>query len=181
MDKKRNERQMTRFTGSCHPVSPIKTLRDDFSRGGPKEAFMLLNYLLYVEILATPNVTKIKIPNMTAFNGTKYSKVHIVAYKYLMLLYITHPTLLCKFFLTTLTGLVLIWYTLLSIGNINKLAQLEAKILSHFVALIRQEKSNFHFLSITQLEGESISTYVQNFLDFVLEVTDLEESVALST
>ena len=44
----------------------------------------------------------------------------------------------------------------------------------------RQEKSNFHLLSITQQEGESVSTYLQKFQEAILEVTDLEESVALN-
>ena len=35
-------------------------------------------------------------------------------------------------------------------------------------------------LSITQLEGESISSYLKKFHEAVLEVTDLEESVALN-
>ena len=52
--------------------------------------------------------------------------------------------------------------------------------MGHFVASRRQEKSNFHLLSITQLEGESISSYLKKFHEAVLEVTDLEESVALN-
>ncbi|XP_057543932.1 uncharacterized protein LOC130823331 [Amaranthus tricolor] len=41
----------------------------------------------------------------------------------------------------------------------------------------RQEKSNFHLLSVTQLEGESISSYLKKFHEAVLEVTDLEDQV----
>ena len=72
------------------------------------------------------------------------------------------------------------WYTSLPGGSIHTFAQLENKFLSHFVASRRQEKSNFHLLSITQLEGESISSYLKKFHEAVLEVTDLEESVALN-
>ena len=80
---------MTRLIGSSCPISPIITLRDDFSRGGPSKAHMLLNSTLSVEVLATPNPTKIKVPNMTAFDGTTCPEKHIMAYKNLMLLYNT--------------------------------------------------------------------------------------------
>ena len=110
----------------------------------------------------------------------RHAQKNIMVYKNLMLLYTTDLTLLCKFFPTTLIGVALTWYTSLPVGSINTLAQLEAKILGHFVASRRQEKSNFHLLSITQLEGESISTYLKKFHEAVLEVTDLEELVALN-
>ena len=68
---------------------------------------------------------------------------------------------------------MLIWYTSLLIGSINSSAQLEANFLTHFVVLKRLEKSNFHLLSITQPERESVSTYLQKFHGAVLEVTYL--------
>ncbi|XP_057545841.1 uncharacterized protein LOC130824839 [Amaranthus tricolor] len=36
----------------------------------------------------------------------------------------------------------------------------------------RQEKSNFHLLSVTQLEGESISSYLKKFQEAVLELVE---------
>ncbi|XP_057522630.1 uncharacterized protein LOC130802638 [Amaranthus tricolor] len=117
---------------------------------------------------------------MTAFDGTSCPKEHLMAYTNLMLLYTTNPALWCKFFPTTLTRVALTWYTSLPGGSIHNFAQLEGKFLGHFVASRRQEKSNFHLLSITQLEGESISSYLKKFHEAVLEVTDLEESVALN-
>ena len=77
-------------------------------------------------------------------------------------------------------GVALTWYTSLPGGSIHNFVQLEEKFLGHFIASRRQEKSNFHLLSITQLEGESISSYLKKFHEAVLEVTDLEESVALN-
>ena len=103
-----------------------------------------------------------------------------MAYKKLMLLYTTNPVLLCKFFPTTLTGLALIWYTSFPVGHIYTFALLETKFVNHFVASKRQEKSNFHFLSITQEKGEFISTYLQKFKEAALEVTNLKELVALN-
>ncbi|XP_057526356.1 uncharacterized protein LOC130805591 [Amaranthus tricolor] len=117
---------------------------------------------------------------MAAFDGTSCPEEHLMAYKNLMLLYTTDPSLWCKFFPTTFTGVALTWYTSLPGGSIHNFAQLEGKFLGHFVASRRQEKSNFHLLSITQLEGEFISSYLKKFHEAVLEVTDLEESVALN-
>ncbi|XP_057543312.1 uncharacterized protein LOC130821539 [Amaranthus tricolor] len=117
---------------------------------------------------------------MAAFDGTSCPEAHLMAYKNLMLLFTTNPSLWCKFFPTTLTGVALTWYTSLLGGSIHNFAQLEGKFLGHFVASRRQEKSNFHLLSITQLKGESISSYLKKFHEAVLEVTDLEESVALN-
>ncbi|XP_057517940.1 uncharacterized protein LOC130798860 [Amaranthus tricolor] len=109
---------------------------------------------------------------MAAFDGTSCPEEHLMAYKNLMLLYTNDPSLWCKFFPTTLTGVALTWYTSLPGGSIHNFAQLEEKFLGHFVASRRQEKSNFHLLSITQLEGESISSYLKKFHEAVLEAHD---------
>ena len=85
-----------------------------------------------------------------------------------------------QIFSITLTGLALLWCTLLPNGSISSFSELEAKFLSHFMASKRQEKSYFHLLSITQQEGESLSAYLQRFHDGVLAVTDLEDSIAVS-
>ncbi|XP_057529874.1 uncharacterized protein LOC130808416 [Amaranthus tricolor] len=118
---------------------------------------------------------------MAAFDGTSWPEEHLMAYKNLMLLYTTNPALWCKFFPTTLTGVALTWYTSLPGRSIHTFAQLESEFLGHFVESRRQEKSNFHLLSITQLEEESISSYLRKFHEAMLEVTDMEESVALNT
>ena len=115
-----------------------------------KEAPMLLNSPLSAEILATPNPSKIKVSAIPPFSGTQCPEEHMIAYKNLMVLYTTDPSLLCKFFPITLTGLALTWYTSLPNGSINSFAELEAKFLSHFMASKRQEKSNFHLLSVEQ-------------------------------
>ncbi|XP_057529910.1 uncharacterized protein LOC130808450 [Amaranthus tricolor] len=109
---------------------------------------------------------------MAAFDGTSCPEEHLMAYKNLMLLYTNDPLLWCKFFPTTLTGVALTWYTSLPGGSIHNFAQLEEKFLGHFIASRRQEKSNFHLLSITQLEGESISSYLKKFHEAVLEAHD---------
>lgn len=96
-----------------------------------------------------------------------------------MLLYTTNQALLCKFFPTTLSGVTLNCYTSLPVGSIHTFAQLEAKFVSDFVASKRQEKSNFHLLSIQQ-EGESVATNLKIFQEAALEVIDLEDSVALN-
>ena len=44
----------------------------------------------------------------------------------------------------------------------------------------RQEKSNFHLLCIIQQEGESVATDLKKLQEVVLEVTNLEDSVALN-
>ncbi|XP_057548070.1 uncharacterized protein LOC130826504 [Amaranthus tricolor] len=154
--------------------------RKEVGKDNPLEDSMPINSLLAPGILNTPNLAKIKIPNMTAFDGTSCPEEHLMAYKNLMLLYTTNPALWCKFFPTTLIGVALTWYTSLPGGSIHSFFQLEGKFLGHFVASRRQEKSNFHLLSIIQLEGESISSYLKKFHEAVLEVTDLEESVALN-
>ena len=73
----------------------------------------------------------------------------------------------------------LTWYTSLPNGSISSFAELEVKFLSHFMASKRQEKSNFHLLSITQHEGESLFAYLQRFHDGVLALTDLENFITV--
>ncbi|XP_057518286.1 uncharacterized protein LOC130799194 [Amaranthus tricolor] len=176
VDKRREERRKYQLTGSSHSASPVFMPRHEVSLGRLPEDPMPISSPLASEVLNTPNPAKIKIPNMTAFDGTSCPEEHLMAYKNLMLLYTTNFALWCKFFPTTLTGVALTWYTSLPGGSIHNFAQLEGKFLGHFVASRRQEKSNFHLLSITQLEGESISSYLKKFHEAVLEVTDLEES-----
>ena len=69
---------------------------------------------------------------------------HIVAYKNLMLPCTTNPALLCNFFPTTLTGLALIWYTLLLVGSINTFAQLKAKFFGRFYYEIIMQNTNYN-------------------------------------
>ena len=180
VDKRREERKKAQLAGSSRPISPVTMPRNEANKSSLPEDLIPIIFPLAPEILNTPNPGKIKIPNMAAFDGTSCPEEHLMAYKNLMLLYTTNPSLWCKFFPTTLTGVALTWYTSLPGGSIHNFAQLEGKFLGHFVASRRQENSNFHLLSITQLEGESISSYLKKFHEAVLEVTDLEESVALN-
>ena len=119
VDKKGEERKMTRLTRSSHPANTIIIPRDAFSQGGTPEAPMLINSPLAAGILATLDPAKIKVKNMAAFDGTSCPEEHIMAYKNLMLLYTTNRALLCKIFPTTLTGVALTWYTSLPVESIN--------------------------------------------------------------
>ncbi|XP_057528222.1 uncharacterized protein LOC130806967 [Amaranthus tricolor] len=180
VDKRREERKKAQLAGSSRPISPVTMPRNEDNRSSLHEDLTPIISPLAPEILNTPNPGKIEIPNMAAFDGTSCPEEHLMVYKNLMLLYTTNPSLWCKFFPTTLTGVALTWYTSLLRGSIHNFVQLEGKFLGHFIASRRQEKSNFHLLSITQLEGESISSYLKKFHEAVLKVTDLEESVALN-
>ncbi|XP_057517902.1 uncharacterized protein LOC130798824 [Amaranthus tricolor] len=180
VDRRRQERKRAQLVGSSHPASPITMPRNEVEVNIlPGDPTPIISPMA-PEILNIPNQGKIKIPNMAAFDGTSCPEEHLMAYKNLMVLHTTNPSLWCKFFPTTLTGAALTWYTSLPRGSIHNFAQLEGKFLGHFIASRRQEKSNFHLLSITQLEGESVSSYLKKFHEAVLEVTDLEESVALN-
>ncbi|XP_057519443.1 uncharacterized protein LOC130800109 [Amaranthus tricolor] len=176
-DKRKEERKKAELAGSSRPLISATMPRNEATKSVlPEEPISLVSPLA-MEILNTPNPGKIKVPNMAAFDGTSCPQEHMTAYKNLMLLYTTNSSLWCKFFPTTLTRVALTWYTSLPGGSIHKFAQLEDKFLGHFVASKRQEKSNFHLLSVTQLEGESISSYLKKFHEAVLEVTDLEDQV----
>ncbi|XP_057538142.1 uncharacterized protein LOC130815671 [Amaranthus tricolor] len=172
VDKRREERKKAQLTGSSHPTSPVIMPGNETGKSSLPEDLMPIISPLAPEILNTPNPGKIKIPNMAAFDGTSCPEEHLMAYKNLMLLYTTNPALWCKFFPTTLTGVALTWYTSLPGRSIHTFAQLKSKFPGHFVASRRQEKSNFHLLSITQLEGESISSYLRKFHEAVLEAHD---------
>ncbi|XP_057547863.1 uncharacterized protein LOC130826275 [Amaranthus tricolor] len=180
VDRRREERKRAQLVGSSHPASPVTMPQnEDEVKILPGDPTPIISPMA-PEILNIPNPGKIKIPNMAAFDGTSCPEEHLMAYKNLMVLHTTNPSLWCKFFPTTLMGAALTWYTSLPQGSIHNFAQLEGKFLGHFIASRRQEKSNFHLLSVTQLEGESISSYLKKFHEAVLEVTDLEESVALN-
>ena len=149
VDKRKEKRKKAQLTGSSHPTSPITVPRNEVGKDNPPENSMPISSPLAPGILNTPNPAKIKIPNMTAFDGTSCPEKYLMAYKNLMLLYNTNPVLWCKFFLTTLTRVALTWYTSLLGVSIHNFAQLEGKFIGHFVASRRHEKSNLHLLSIT--------------------------------
>ncbi|XP_057543500.1 uncharacterized protein LOC130821729 [Amaranthus tricolor] len=172
VDRRRQERKKAQLAGSSHPGSPVTMPRNEVEVNNLPEDPTPIISLLAPEILNTPNQGRIKIPNMTAFDGTSCPEEHLMAYKNLTVLHTTNPSLWCKFFPTTLTGVALTWYNSLLGGSIHNFAQLEGKFLGHFVASRRQEKSNFHLLSITQLERESISSYLKKFHEAVLEAHD---------
>ena len=80
--------------------SPLKVDQDKFEEGGPEHASFVFKTLLSARILATPNRSKVKIPNMVTFNGTQDPQEHIESYWAHMALNTTCEALLCKFFPT---------------------------------------------------------------------------------
>ena len=61
IDKKREERRKTSYTGSSHYQSPVRKHPEESHQGRP-EASILINSPLATEVLATPNPAKIKVP-----------------------------------------------------------------------------------------------------------------------
>ena len=103
VDKRREERKKAQLAGSSRPLSPVTMPRNEDGRSSLPEDLTPIISPLDPEILNTPKLGKLKIPNMAAFNGTSCPEEHLMAYKNLMLLYTTNPSLWCKFFPTTLT------------------------------------------------------------------------------
>ena len=97
VDKRREERKKAQLAGSSRPISPVTIPRNEVSKSSLPEDLIPTISPLAPEMLNTPNPGKIKIPNIAAFDGTSCPEEHLMAYKNLMLLYTTNPSLWCKF------------------------------------------------------------------------------------
>ena len=132
------------------------------------------------EVLHFPLPAKFKMPQIEAFDGTKYPVDHLNTYKNQMELHGYQDPVRCRAFAITLKGSTLAWFNRLPLLSISSVRELSIAFVSHFIGARTYRKSSYHLLSIKQSPQESLRTYVQRFNAESLKVDVLNEKFAIT-
>ena len=120
------------------------------------------------------------MPQMELYDGTTDPCDHLERYRTLMMIQGANDPLMCLFFPTTLQKSAWAWYSSLVPESIVSFEQLEKMFVAHFSTSIRQPRHSDTLYSIVQGEKESLKDFVARFNMATLEITDLNEFVAMS-
>ena len=117
---------------------------------------------------------------MELYDGTTDPCDHLERYHTLMMIQGANDPLMCLSFPTTLQKFAWAWYSGLAPESIVSFEQLEEMFVAHFSTSIRQPRHSDTLFSIVQGEKESLKDFVAHFNMATLEITDLNEFVAMS-
>ena len=87
---------------------------------------------------------------------------------------------MCRAFLTTLRGLVRIWFSRLMLNSINTFKDLSAQFASHFIRGHRYKKSIACLMSIRQREDETLRFYIACFNKEALSIDEADDKILLT-
>ncbi|KAL0285970.1 UNVERIFIED_CONTAM: hypothetical protein Scaly_2804700 [Sesamum calycinum] len=121
-------------------------------------------------ILAEAIQLRIKIPNISEYDGTKDPQDHLDQFLAKADLLDISNAAYCKIFRTTLAGKAMTWFNQLPSGTTDSFEQLSQRFLHHFAINKRYPKTASYLFTIIQREHESLRDYVQRFSEAVLEV-----------
>ncbi|KAK4392688.1 hypothetical protein Sango_2046600 [Sesamum angolense] len=131
-------------------------------------------------ILAEAIQSRIKIPNISEYDGTKYPQDHLDRFLAKADLIDISDAAYCKLFRTTLAGNAMTWFNQLPIGSIDNFEQLSQRFLHHFAINKRYPKAASYLFTVIQREQESLRDYVQRFSEAVLEVPHVNPELLAS-
>ncbi|XP_010681480.2 uncharacterized protein LOC104896427 [Beta vulgaris subsp. vulgaris] len=123
---------------------------------------------------------KVKVPPTDHYDGTTDPIDHLAAFKAQMSVQTSNKAAWCKFFLTTLKGLALTWFTELPSGNISSFTALEIAFKQNFIAGRRHQKTSIHLISIRLQRDKDLANYIKRFNEESLKVSDLQDSFAFT-
>ncbi|KAH7661106.1 Retrovirus capsid C-terminal protein [Dioscorea alata] len=101
-------------------------------------------------------------------------------YEAVMLLRGWEDAIICRAFPLTLTENASIWFNNLKEGSISNFNQLRKEFIDAFLNNARRKKVASYLLTIKQEEKKSLKDYVERFRAAILEVQDLQATVAVS-
>ena len=132
------------------------------------------------EVLHFPLPAKLRMPQIEAFDGTKYPVDHLNIYKNQMELHGYQDPIRCRAFAITLKGPTLAWFNRLPPSSISSFRELSVVFVSHFIGARTYRKTSYHLLSIKQSPQESLRSYVQRFNVESLKVDVPDEKFAIT-
>ena len=119
------------------------------------------------------------MPQIDPYDGISDPLDHMENYKALMMIQGASDALLCIAFPTTLRKMARAWYSGLEPRSIQSFRQLEKMFITYFNASRRMPKEPDSLFSVRQQEGESLKDYVARFKLATLDISRIDESVAI--
>ena len=98
-----------------------------------------------------------------------------------MLLHGANDGTLCQAFSATLRKSAWRWFSNLQPRSISSFEQLGRLFINHFISSRRQRRTLDMLIDIKQKESESLREFITRFNAITLEVSDLDQTVAMST
>ena len=120
------------------------------------------------------------MPQVKAYNGSRDSLDHLESFKTLMHLQGIPEEIMCKVFPTTLKGPTKVWFNKLTPNTVSTFKELSRHFVTHFIGGQRHRRSLTAILSITQLEDESLRSYVTNFNKEALLIDKADNKVLVT-
>ena len=130
-------------------------------------------------VLHFPFLTKFRMPQIEAFDGTKDLVDHLNIYKNQMELHGYQDPVRCRAFAITLKGLALAWFNRLPPASISSFKELSIAFVSYFIGALKYRKPSYHLLTVKQGPQESLRSYVQRFNSESLRVDIPNEKFAI--
>ena len=126
------------------------------------------------------DVERLRFPE---YDGTSDPKAHLRSFRFAITrAYLTdeeNEAGHCRFFAENLVGHALEWFASLEGNSIDTFDQLAAAFLKQYSVLIEHRTSEANLWSLTQLQNESLRSYVKKFKAIKSKIANLNEEVAI--
>ncbi|XP_056688411.1 uncharacterized protein [Spinacia oleracea] len=130
----------------------------------------------FVEELFMEEIPKVRLPTHITYNGTTDPRDHVISYEQQMFLSLHSEACWCKYYPTTLTGVVGEWFRTLPKGSIDSFIDLSEKFCVQFVRSNRPERTTAELTAIQQERGESLLDFMDRTEEFNKAAAKLKSS-----
>uniref|UniRef100_A0A2N9EL41 RNA-directed DNA polymerase n=1 Tax=Fagus sylvatica TaxID=28930 RepID=A0A2N9EL41_FAGSY len=124
-----------------------------------------------------PLPSRFKVPLLENFDGTKDPFDYLEAFKTIMQLQAVPEEVMCRAFPLGLRGSARVWFNKLESESIGSFVQLSRAFIDHFIGSQRRGRPPIHLLSVKQMEGESLRTFVHRFNEEAMKIDRPKENV----
>uniref|UniRef100_A0A2N9HAM0 Uncharacterized protein n=1 Tax=Fagus sylvatica TaxID=28930 RepID=A0A2N9HAM0_FAGSY len=124
-----------------------------------------------------PLPSRFKVPLLENFDGTKDPFDYLEAFKTIMQLQAVPEEVMCRAFPLGLRGSARVWFNKLESESIGSFVQLSRAFIDHFIGSQRRGRPPTHLLSVKQMEGESLRTFVHRFNEEAMKIDRPKEDV----
>uniref|UniRef100_A0A2N9ERH4 Uncharacterized protein n=1 Tax=Fagus sylvatica TaxID=28930 RepID=A0A2N9ERH4_FAGSY len=136
---------------------------------------------LFIPSIANfPIPSRFKLPLLENFNGTKDPFDYLEAFKTIMQLQAIPEEIMCRAFPIGLRGSARVWFNKLKSESIGSFVHLSRAFIDHFIGSQRRGRPPTHFLSVKQMEGESLRAYVHRFNEEAMKINLPKEDVTVT-
>uniref|UniRef100_A0A2N9HZF6 Uncharacterized protein n=1 Tax=Fagus sylvatica TaxID=28930 RepID=A0A2N9HZF6_FAGSY len=128
-----------------------------------------------------PLPSRFKVPLLENFDGTKDPFDYLEAFKTIMQLQAVPEEVMCRAFPLGLRGSARVWFNKLESESIGSFVQLSRAFIDHFIGSQRRGRPPTHLLSVKQMEGESLRTFVHRFNEEAMKIDCPKEDVTVTS